>query len=121
MSYRLPVKRISKLIFFTGLIGVLWACSNDKKPNIPNVELSQELSQKYQASCQTCHETKGTGAPQKGHSEAWDKILSDPFTEVMQKVVDGSNGMPPLGQCFDCTAQDLETLIYYLAQPADAN
>lgn len=120
MLYRLTTNPTSKFILLLSLTAILWACSNDKKPNIPTVELSAELSSKYQASCQACHEVANTGAPQRGDQDAWTEVFQSPFTDIMEKVVNGSQGMPPLGQCFDCDAHDLETLVYYLAQPASA-
>lgn len=86
------------------------------KPNIASVTLSDELSAKYSASCLHCHEQSAMTAPQKG-SPQWGMILDKPMSETLERVINGYNGMPPLGQCFDCTEADLETLIQYLSQP----
>lgn len=56
------------------------------------------------------------GAPIKGDQEAWAYVFTKPKEEVMHRVINGYRGMPPLGQCFDCSEQDLKALVYYLVQ-----
>ena len=95
----------------------LSACSDSSsavKP-APNVTLNPEQLAKYEASCKACHEITGSGAPLTGDVKAWEKVLAQPMEEVMQKVVNGYQGMPPLGQCFDCNQEDLEQLVYFMA------
>jgi cytochrome c5 len=77
--------------------------------------LSEDLQAKYSANCVHCHEQSSMAAPQKGSAD-WQLILDKPMGETLARVVNGYQGMPPLGQCFDCSGADLETLTLYLAQ-----
>ncbi|KZY72493.1 hypothetical protein A3742_27970 [Oleiphilus sp. HI0071] len=100
-------------------IAGLSACTSkpDSNTQIPSVNLSESQLAKYEASCKACHEVEGAGAPLRGDTEAWSAILIQPIDDIINKVVNGYQGMPPLGQCFDCDQQDLESLVYYLATP----
>jgi cytochrome c5 len=92
-------------------------CS-DNKNNIPTepILLGEILQSKYQASCANCHTNAATGAPVKGDIAAWSEILDKPMADTMARVINGYNGMPPLGQCFDCSEKDLQTMVLFLAQ-----
>lgn len=100
-------------------VAALSACSNkqDSSTQVPSVSLSADQFAKYEASCKACHEVAGTGAPVRGDAQAWSAILEQPIENIIHRVVNGYQGMPPLGQCFDCDQQDLELLVYYLATP----
>lgn len=99
----------------------LSACSGkqDSTFTVPSVSLSTDQIAKYEASCKACHALEGTGAPVRGDAKAWAAILKQPIEAVMDRVINGYQGMPPLGQCFDCDEKDLESLVYYLATPKD--
>ncbi len=100
---------------------VLSACSGKQDTNsaVPSVSLSANQLAKYEASCKACHAFAGTGAPLRGDAKAWTAILKQPIEAVMDRVINGYQGMPPLGQCFDCDEKDLESLVYYLATSKD--
>jgi cytochrome c5 len=105
------------ILIALGTAVLLSACSDTPSTvtPLPNVTLSADQLAKYEASCKACHEVAGSGAPLTGDKEAWSKVLAQPIEDVMQKVVNGYQGMPPLGQCFDCNQEDLETLVYHMA------
>ena len=121
MSQQIKSKTLAKMITTLAAAIVLAACSNKQDPSslIKSVSLSTDQLAKYEASCKACHEIAGAGAPVRGDAQAWERIFQQPVEEIMNKVVNGYQGMPPLGQCFDCDQQDLESLAYYLAMPKD--
>lgn len=105
------------ILIALGAAIALSACSDTSssaKP-FPSVTLSAEQLAKYEASCKACHEVAGSGAPLTGDEKAWSEVFAQPIEEVMQRVVNGYQGMPPLGQCFDCNQEDLENLVYHMA------
>lgn len=106
-----------------GAIVALSACSDtsSKVKPLPDVTLSAEQLSKYEASCKACHEVAGSGAPLTGDEKAWSEVLAQPFEDVIQKVINGYQGMPPLGQCFDCNQEDLENLVYHMASAKTQN
>lgn len=77
-----------------------------------------ELADKYQHSCKACHTDPGNAdAPQTGDVMAWAEYLKMDRSELMQRVINGYEGMPPLGQCTECSAEDLNALIDFMAAP----
>jgi len=111
MNYR---RSLSMLCVLS--IGVLLSACSQQAIQIPNVSLSQVQLNKYEASCKVCHEEKASGAPQRGAYQDWQIVFGKPMDLIMTRVIDGYAGMPPLGQCFDCSESDLNDLVLYLAQ-----
>lgn len=114
-------KGLFVMIAVLSAAGTFSACSSkqDSNANVPSVSLSADQLAKYEASCKACHEVTSSGAPVRGDGQAWSAILKQPIDDVINRVVNGYQGMPPLGQCFDCNQQDLELLVNYLATPKD--
>lgn len=115
------MNHLKQLKSLSAAIAILFlaACSDNSDPvaQLPDIQLSAEQLAKYEASCKVCHDTENTGAPLRGDTQAWSTILKKPMDAIMQNVVNGYQGMPPLGQCFDCDETDLKSLVYYLATP----
>lgn len=107
---------LTRLITTVLLPFLLIACAEEKKPR-PIIKLSQELQSAYDRSCKTCHEVEATHSPQTGDVSAWDDILEQDMALVLERAINGYQGMPPGGQCFECSPEDLKTLILFMAQP----
>ena len=74
------------------------------------------LAEKYTRACQACHADPDNGAPLAGDVRAWKPRLSARGAEgLLQSTLNGFEGMPPLGACPDCSMDDFETLIAFLA------
>ena len=73
---------------------------------------------KYQSSCFACHSTGAAGAPKTGDAEAWKPRMEKGMDVLVQSVKDGLNGMPPTGLCADCSDEEYQALIEYMAAPA---
>ncbi len=85
----------------------------DTKP----IKLSVELDAIYQRSCKNCHEVEATGAPLLGDKTRWSEILDKGMDTVLDRAMSGYQGMPPFGQCFECSPEQIEALIMYMSNP----
>lgn len=75
-----------------------------------------QLAALYQRSCQACHAVAATGAPLTGDDSAWAPRLAQGMDTLLNHVVDGFGGMPPLGLCMDCSAEEFAALISFMSQ-----
>ena len=78
--------------------------------------LSEELSTIYKETCTQCHTNSSTGAPVSGDTKAWQQILSKGIDATLERAMNGYGGMPPAGQCFECTPEQMIKLINYMSQ-----
>ena len=74
-----------------------------------------QLAEVYDRSCRSCHTVAGTGAPLTGDAAAWASRLEKGMNILVDNVVNGFGGMPPLGLCMDCDADQFEQLIVFMA------
>ena len=74
-----------------------------------------ELAGIYQRSCQSCHTVAGSGAPLTGDVVAWQPRMEQGMKTVLQHVIEGYRGMPPLGMCFECDEQQFQQLTQFMA------
>ncbi|MFV1872673.1 MAG: c-type cytochrome [Oleiphilus sp.] len=101
---------------------MLFACSDETETanlssnntSTPTV-LSPELNTLFIDSCALCHTNEKTGAPLAGDVETWNHILSKGMDETLDRAIQGFGGMPPNGQCFECTPEQLSQLIQYMS------
>lgn len=112
-------RKLSAIACAAFMLAALSACSSpvDQLKALPQISLSPELAAIYTRSCKNCHEVPATTAPQTGDYERWASLLEKPFEQVMAAVLEGSGGMPPLGQCFECTTEQLESLVHFMSRP----
>lgn len=114
-------KPLGAFLVALSCITLLTACSQEASnslASLPKVKLDQALMTSYQQTCAQCHEMKATGAPLTGDTLHWQVVLNKPFDLVVDRVINGFGGMPPLGQCFQCSQEELEKLIHYMSRPA---
>lgn len=84
------------------------------------IVLSPERTELYATSCKTCHEDPATGAPQAHDTVAWAPRMAKGDDQLLDNIVNGFNGMPPLGQCIECDAEDFIALTHFMAAPSAA-
>jgi len=77
-----------------------------------------QLAAIYDRSCRSCHTIAATGSPLTGDTLAWSPRIEKGMPTLLDNVVNGYGGMPPFGMCMDCSAQDFEALIRFMASPA---
>lgn len=107
------VKVMVAALAFAALAGC-----DDKGSGPAPVILDARLQGIYERTCVTCHANTETGAPQTHDLAAWKPRLAQGDDVLLSHIVEGFNGMPPLGQCIECDAEDLKTLMHFMAAPA---
>lgn len=75
-----------------------------------------QLAEKYSRSCRVCHTNPESGAPLAGDVDAWSPRLNQSEAVLLGHVRTGYKAMPASGQCFDCTDEELERLIAFMAK-----
>ncbi|HMM15557.1 MAG TPA: c-type cytochrome [Parvibaculum sp.] len=90
---------------------------DEKKSRMEPVALDARLTEIYGRTCAACHDNAETGAPQTHDMAAWKPRLAQGDAVLLDHAINGFGGMPPLGQCIECTAEDLSTLIGFMAGP----
>ena len=78
-----------------------------------------EAPPKYQSSCFACHSTGAAGAPKTGDAAAWAPRMEKSMDVLIASIRNGLNGMPPTGLCADCTDEEYQALIEFMAAPAE--
>lgn len=77
---------------------------------------NQDLNAIYQRSCVACHANPEAQAPLVGDSKAWQPRMDKGMETLLNHVVNGFGGMPPFGMCMDCSEEEFEQLILFMAQ-----
>lgn len=108
----------TKLTLLAGLLLALTACNDNTVSTLKPVTLDTRLGEIYARTCMSCHTVPDSGAPQTHNLAAWAPRLKQGDTVLLDHMVNGFGGMPPLGQCFECNAEDLTTLMHFMAAPA---
>ena len=111
-----------------GASNTLAACGDPDSLAAPGMEAAsrqlvpadEELAAIYQRSCRSCHTIAATGAPLTGDRAAWEPRMARGMPAMVDSVVNGFGGMPPLGMCMDCSAEQFEALILFMAGEAPA-
>ena len=118
MSYRQIYFLLFVIAFFQ-----LAGCNGNSSSQHKNISwqaqsLAPEMARIYQTTCKNCHENSATGAPQTGDTNAWNKVLEPGLDASIERVINGFGGMPPAGQCFECTPEHFASLIRYMSKPS---
>jgi cytochrome c5 len=79
-----------------------------------------EIAAIYARSCASCHTVAATRAPLTGDVAAWAPRMAKGMDAMVSSVVKGFGGMPPFGLCMDCSAEQFEALIEFMATAAPA-
>ena len=74
-----------------------------------------EIAAIYARSCRNCHTITASGAPLTGDKVAWAPRMDKGMGVLLASVVNGFGGMPPFGLCMDCSAEQFEALIQFMA------
>lgn len=74
------------------------------------------LNEIYQRSCRSCHTLEETGAPLVGDKDAWSDRYEKGSAVLVDNVINGFGGMPPFGMCMECSPEQFEALIAFMAQ-----
>ena len=63
------------------------------------------------SNCVQCHARPGIGAPLMGNPADWKERVTQGEDVLLQHVIEGKGGMPPLGYCSACNEEDFRVLI----------
>jgi cytochrome c5 len=107
-------------------MAALVACGDPDSRAAPEAEAASRqlvptdtaLAAIYQRSCRSCHTLAATGAPLTGDAAAWAPRLDKGMDVLLENVINGFGGMPPLGLCMDCDAGQFEALVRFMAGEA---
>jgi cytochrome c5 len=106
------------------ILAGLSACSADKQePAAPDLHWAEtarpsdaRLAERYERSCLVCHARKGSGAPLAGFAPHWKPRLDKGLDQLVRHASDGFNAMPAMGQCNDCSVEELRALTLFMAR-----
>ncbi len=124
MSCSNPLKPFSLFLVIFFLAPLFLTGCNKPPPESQgsiSVEYTERTIDLYSSSCSTCHESSATGAPQTGDSLAWQPRIDKGMDALLENAINGFSGMPPLGLCMECTKDDFEALIQYMASEQLSN
>jgi cytochrome c5 len=74
---------------------------------------------KYNKSCLICHAAGVANAPKTGDAAAWEPRLAKGMDVLVSSVEKGMGAMPPRGMCNDCSKEEFQALIEFMAKPAE--
>jgi cytochrome c5 len=77
---------------------------------------NKELADIYRRSCMSCHTQAQTTAPLTGNTRQWKLRMTQGMDTLLDHVIEGYGGMPPLGLCMECEPEHFEALINFMAQ-----
>ena len=112
--------RLMRLLFVLSVLAL--AACGEAPPKPLTAEQSATLSpadprlaQLYAGSCKACHTVADSLAPLTGDRTLWDPRWALGEEALLAAAIQGKGGMPAGGQCFECTPDDLKTLIKFMA------
>ena len=124
------MRRTCKLLSLVGIFLLVAACGQDgsdsaapaasafsQADSLALKPADTELAQIYERSCRSCHTIAATGSPLTGDKAAWAPRMEKGMNTLIDNVINGFGGMPPLGLCMDCSADQFEALIDFMATP----
>ena len=77
---------------------------------------ASDIEEQYGKSCAVCHAAGAAGAPKTGVPSEWASRMEKGMETLVKSVKDGLNAMPPKGMCFDCSDEDYQALIEFMAK-----
>ncbi len=106
------------------MLAGLCACSGVKQePAAVDLQLADtarpndaQLAERYERSCMVCHGRNGSGAPLTGFVPHWKPRLDKGIDQLVRHASDGFNAMPAMGQCNDCSVDDLRALTLFMSR-----
>jgi cytochrome c5 len=81
----------------------------------PPPPASPAVQKIYDTTCHSCHGTPASGAPQAGDAKAWAPRIAQSKDTVLNHVVNGYKGMPPMGLCMQCSEDDFVAVTEWMS------
>ncbi|WP_096085744.1 c-type cytochrome [Agaribacterium haliotis] len=70
----------------------------------------------YGSKCATCHATGAAGAPKLGDAGAWAPRVGQGMDILYAHALEGFNGMPAKGLCFDCSDDEIKAAVDHMVE-----
>jgi cytochrome c5 len=74
------------------------------------------LAERYERSGMVGQARNGSGAPLTGFAPHWKPRLDKGIDQLVRHASEGFNAMPAMGQCNDCSTDDLRALTLFMAR-----
>lgn len=110
--------RAPRLTLLIALCMALAGCGEEPKPAAivgKGMPADPVLAQIYANSCQLCHASPAANAPLTGDRKAWEPRVQQGADTLLDHAINGYNGMPPMGQCVECSEDQFLQLIGFMA------
>ena len=101
-----------------GTVLLLAACDSDKESKLASpapAGVAPAILKIYNSTCSNCHGKPGTGAPQALDTKAWAPRMAQGKEIVVNHIINGYQGMPPMGMCMQCSEDDFSALTEYMS------
>jgi len=106
-------KQIEKRISPVGQVCIAGQECADNSPTLTS-DIIRTGKEVYESACKTCHSIGLAGAPTFGEKLTWGNRPEQGLELLLQNVVNGLNGMPPMGLCMDCNEDELRSSVKYM-------
>ncbi|MZR62807.1 cytochrome c5 family protein [Alcanivorax sp. DP30] len=111
-------------ILFAAAALILTACSDSESTNSAPTATADQAERRsgvllYRQYCVNCHGSGAAGAPQVGkHNRLYwsHEVEEEGFETLVQEAIHGINAMPPRGNCYDCSDQEIRNAVIYMLQ-----
>jgi len=70
----------------------------------------------YQRACYVCHQNGDLGAPKVGDKAVWAPRISKNMDVLFTHAIEGYEGMPKMGACYNCSQAEVMAAVKYMVQ-----
>ena len=78
-------------------------------------QMTQRQTELFANNCIQCHAFEESGAPNIGDVKAWEHRAAKGEEVLLRHVIEGFQGMPPLGYCSACNEEDFRAMVKAIA------
>jgi|TARA_B100000745_G_scaffold279850_1_gene211609 cytochrome c5 len=98
-------------------IGEVYDADNVPQPVVTATSSgARSGEQVYNSACGTCHGAGVAGAPKFGDAAGWADRIAKGNDTLYTHAIQGFNGMPAKGMCFDCSDDELKAAVDYIVE-----
>nr|WP_248798349.1 c-type cytochrome [Pseudomonas sp. MWU13-2105] len=100
---------------------MLSACGDEHHKNLTHsasvdaMPGDKALARIYETSCKLCHSNPASGAPLTGDAQAWLPRVAQGSDTLLDHMINGHKGMPPMGLCMQCSEEQFLGLAAFMS------
>ena len=102
-------------VAFLACVAFLTACSSESAETLADMHPGQST---YTEACISCHNPGIGGAPRMGDADAWQPRAAKGRQALVNSTINGLNGMPAKGMCWQCSDEQLGHAVDYMLDQA---